>query len=902
MNGLSRFQISFLLYFLGISISKASPSDISTKVDLQTPSVKIPRLNLSNEHTLATVTQKAIEFFLNPENASGHLANTPFIFSHYSLPKIIQDNLELKSKLEGIVEYLNNLPWETLENEDCPSKLYEMRPLLQEVHDLMVNNADVTADNAFAKFIQGSIKIINVIIADAVAKKVFQEIRSKAEGELSQTNTANSVSVEGSIGWGPFSLSLGGTLATKQGIGENSLYEISRSGDFSIGISAKASKDVLSISCQAGTTLTYTTLFHSIEQVLDSGQLKGTISEETSKKLSERSTLQNAEKQLLSVMGSDVEGFLKMIGIIPFNTYVKWPHLTKAEAPMTSIALDGKLAVSAEAKSFTQLGMKISKSFTGTIYRKSHSFLSLLNDDGRPADNLTAKDIRRIIGKKYDFSRKLLGSPIANANVLVPIYILSGDLRGYVSVIQELAALKQSKDSNLQELASLKKSRDAENIKKLKQDMKKLTQNMKELTKRKHAYESRLSPQHTFSSEGRLGVLKTYIVTAAMLSQYAKTIEEIVLCKKMFLELEKLESLLEFSKDKSSRSGTFIQKANYSLTTSGVSGTMKVDKCSITCDYNEYSNSPFLDENGAYLSFAITIPSSEIGSVAIQAIRDHISGRADKLTVLEIEDRVIDSVKHVAIDVLNWTETLKLIELETDLPSESPLKFGPSISGSTTISAQAIRIESNSQKRNSLTPLPGKELIVRNFPRLAIQFYTAGANVETGTKGKIEGLPTPTGITVGGKVSASHTTTSQFILKLGTSTISYILSRFNSWQMGVNESEGGVSAAWKAFKENNQGAFSEILKNIAKDGSKPLYELQGLYNDILKNVGTDTDEGKQCTELFGKLLENCEKFSAGEIDLPTVLDSFDKILEFNYEHNFLVHFNRAFSLHKKSKH
>jgi hypothetical protein len=710
--------------------------------------------------------------------------------------------------------------------------------------------------------------------------------------------------VESSVGWGPFSLSISGTLDTKQGIGANSLYEISRSGNLSIGIGAKAPEDVASISCQAGATLTYTTLFHSIEQLLDSGQLEGIISEETAQKLSERSASQNAEKQLLSVLGSDVEGFLKMIDVVPLDTHVEWPHLTKAEAPMTSIALSGTLAASAEVKSFTQLGMEISGSYSGTIYQKPHSFLSLLDDDGRLTDNLTAEDIKRIIGKQYDFSKKLLGSSAESVGVLIPIYILSGDLRGYVSVVQELAALEQSQDSKLQELASLKKPQDSESIEKLKQDIKKLKQDIKELTERKHGYESRLSPQHAFTSEGRLGVLKTYIVTAAVLSQYVKTSEEIALCKKMFLELKKLESLLEFSKDESSRSGAFVKNANYSLTTTGISGTMKVGKGSttgsITCDYNEYSNSPFLDENGRYLSFALTIPSSAVGSATIQAIKDHMSSKA--LTDQEFDSRVVGGIKHIATDVLNWTETLKSLGIGVDLPVEGSLKVGPSISGSTKISAQSMWIEPNSHEQSSLKSLPDKELMVRDSPQLITQYYRASTSIKMGVEGEIKGIPTPAaGVTVGGKVSASHTTTGQAIAKLETNTISYVLSKFNIWQMGVNEAEGKTSTAWETLKKNNQDTFAEILKNFAKDGSGPFYELQGLYNDILKKVGADTDLGKQCTELFGKLLQDCEKLSAGEIDLQTALASFDKVLAFNYHHNFLPHLNEAFSLHKASK-
>jgi hypothetical protein len=128
--------------------------------------------------------------------------------------------------------------------------------------------------------------------------------------------------------------------------------------------------------------------------------------------------------------------------------------------------------------------------------------------------------------------------------------------------------------------------------------------------------------------------------------------------------------------------------------------------------------------------------------------------------------------------------------------------------------------------------------------------------------------------------------------------------------MGFNQDQktDKVTAAWKSLTENNDLALEKVFKKFTKRNSSVLYELQGLYNTNLQNISalekTSGDQKKsiceKCEQVFKELLENCSKFVRNEISFEEVLETFEEVLIFNYQYNFLVHFNRTFSLHQKN--
>lgn len=133
--------------------------------------------------------------------------------------------------------------------------------------------------------------------------------------------------------------------------------------------------------------------------------------------------------------------------------------------------------------------------------------------------------------------------------------------------------------------------------------------------------------------------------------------------------------------------------------------------------------------------------------------------------------------------------------------------------------------------------------------------------------------------------------------QLGTETLNYIVSRFNVWQMGLSGEEDNVSVTWNSFKSSNKQELSGIIKNIGSSKPGILYELQCIYNDNLGNVNKMT---KKDNKIFENLLKCCSTFVQNETDanLNAALDALDEVLKFNYKNNFLVHYNKAFSLKK----
>ncbi|MDR1906786.1 MAG: tektin family protein [Puniceicoccales bacterium] len=752
-----------------------------------------------------------------------------------------------------------------------------------------------------------------------------------------------------------------------------------------------------------------------------------------------RRELQNTERQLLRSMG-DIESFLRMTGAVSHNVYIKRPHITRTEAPMMKIGVTGKATLSGElSDTFNKLGLEVSAGLTRLTYKVPRHHLALLDNNCSPNAKLSAEDVKTTIGQKYDLSQKYLPSS-TNESVKISnsIDMLSSDLHCYSSVLQSLASLQEKHSQDKKDISKLKN--DIEKLEKqikenpikvalldtsdeatspdLKgqlEDLKTQLQaikaeyaqdegTLKELKEAKHAYEKRLSPKVIKpTSEGRLGVFKAGIVTAVQLSQHAKAGESDASLRRMFHELETLESLLEFSKDESSRTGTVMQKANSSFVDGEISGTVKIGDCSISCQRNDRSGSPFSGENGKFFSFAVSVPSTTFNNVdkaqngferittwinsgevslmppkpreadsgiraglldddkrnndgsesvaMISAVKGSLKKTISALTgtALALKETAsdamtdIESLQKSASDIVDGAseepklpptleETLKSIGesigekgrkirgavssvvgdtaglVASSIPETAEIAVGMAASAvagtaigkasssssktsDTEIKTQTIRIEPNAREQKHLKPLPGRpKLITRDTPAWIVQHSEITTTIESKTDLTIPGGAVSAQVGMSGKTQIGQKTQ-----QLGTDTMSYITSMFDKASRGNTE----TTQIWKSFRDNHKEELSEMLKNLAKDNSNILYELQGLYNANLKNIGADRKLGAECTELFEELLSNCQKFSEERIDLQTALTSLEKVLNFNYEHNSLVHFNQALATKHK---
>ncbi|MDR1435094.1 MAG: hypothetical protein LBI77_01680, partial [Puniceicoccales bacterium] len=840
-------------------------------------------VNLFEGRNLAIFTKEAIDFITKQLNSPSS-ENEKNISNNFTFGRDLI--VEFFSNTNGKIPYLKSLlPEISKDLDDFIKQDPKETPFLKAVqfHERLnerlqflyqgiVKEDSTMIDCAFLRFINGIIKATNRIISHAVAKDISLKYKKTAQGDLLKTTDTSSVSLGAGIDFLGANLSAGINYESKSGAGANSLYEESKTLGISLGASGNISK-ALEVSGALDGKLTFTDLYFSIEQYLDSkGKIKGNKKAPLKILSISRKELHRKEKELRRNF-KDIEGYLKMLGILPIDVTIELPPNTKKGKEITRKDLTGKISVS--AKAFESLGFTISKSISGMSYQKISPYLSLLNDDCSPANNLTAKDIEEIIGKKYDFTGKIFefsqkGSSLNDRSTEFSklfedtiamdsiLYALLGDLRGYVSVLQDLAATKNSAE---------------------------------ELTKRKHAFEARLSPSPTSSFKGRrgrLGVLKTFIVTVANLRQYADSEEKIASFQKIFLELRKLAAHLEFSKRKKSRKGTFSQESAYGRN-NGFSATNTIllaglTACEIEYTYDNVSGSPILEENGETQSISIKLPLALMEPKVITGINNYLQNW------LTDKDEKIQTLKNGIISALG----IYLTKEPLDLTSLGLTKdFTPFISCSTKINTNYLKIDKKSKQK----PLPGQEKCISKESYWAHLFYQRTKTIKLGAKAKV-----PTGpVKITGNVSKQTSTTAR---DLGTNSIAYPLSRFNVWQMEFgNNEKGKISLAWEGLKNNNKNVFSEILRNLAKENSPVSYELQCLYNDNLESIKSSKSKKKlekKCQKLFKTLVDACKNFSQNGNNYQEALDALDKVLKFNYQHSFLPHFNGAFSLHQES--
>jgi hypothetical protein len=377
-------------------------------------------IDLFEGDNLIIALKKVIEFYSNTDNVK---KDNNFIFYTKEFNTINMSdkfNKDLTDKFSNILKALDgkNLDSEKNESDDAYYfRLRDAREPLAEVCDFIKKTpTGVKTYESLVKFIKGVIIIINTLEASVMAEKILEEKRADIEGEMVRTTFTKSVSASvGILATPVIGTKIGLNYEFKKGRGSDSLYQISHKAGLSGGITIGIPSKIVSLSASANVSgdITKAALFFSIEQMLDSGKLRkgdqGIIDESIFYELvNSRDKLQKSEKALLSIFSSDIEGFLRILQIIPLNVYVRWPQITRVEAPMSS--LSGTLAaeLGLEIDFAVKAGFSVTPHYTNTVFRKSCPFLSLIDENCLPVGNLKIEDIKEIIGEKYNISGKIL--------------------------------------------------------------------------------------------------------------------------------------------------------------------------------------------------------------------------------------------------------------------------------------------------------------------------------------------------------------------------------------------------------------------------------------------------------------------------------------------------------------
>lgn len=631
-----------------IAISEESLRDLEN--DFDTAVVKANLFELDNSRISLI---HAIDF------AMDKYANSNFIMQDNTLPQKISQNAQLKRAVDELDTALKN------PKQNASEQQVQIMRLLRAVYRGIINDAAIDNESPFPKFIQGMIKTYQVTIARRITDEVMTRFRSDAENSLQKSSDSTSVAVGANGNIDGVDIGASASFHRDEGGSDTSFFTVSVGGgiNFSIGVGA--------LEVGAGIDITRSAIFFSLEQVLDSGELKSTILK--SKQIKEmkkyRKKMQARERKLLAIFGNNVEGFLKMVSAVPINVYLEWPIISRADSVERATNISGSL--SASLSFFESLGFTVTANKDVKVFERPIGYLTLLSPDCSPTDGYSAKSITAFIGQQYDFSQRY-GSR-SDENVLP---IILGDLREYCNILAILA--ENPSDSAAEQ--------------------------------RKHDIEKRWLPKKIgLTSEGREGVLKSMIVTLANLRETTNRIREIELFKQAYSELLRLEKLHEFSKNKKHRRATFIAKAK--ANNWGISGSIELSQ-GITFVFTRtgYKDNPFQEDNGDYLQIDIILPSTISGAVALPVLRSWLSNTSARLGYSPHREA---------------GEFRKM--LLTCLPAFSPIS---ALSGSSVFTLMMTRSDANEDSAD-IKPLPGTDVaIIKHENKWVVQYRQLATSID----------------------------------------------------------------------------------------------------------------------------------------------------------------------------
>lgn len=801
---------------------------------------------------LFELTNKKAALFQAFNFAMDKNAKTNFISGEYNLPKYIKQNPKLFEAMRHFVQYRFNVT-----EDGLPERVRFEE--LEDIYFLLKQDKNIGETNAFSKFVKGMINIYQVEIARSLAEEIMARYRTSIEDKFITTREASSAGTGAVATNGVVSAGASASYHTDEGSSDTSFYTINvgKGARLSVGFGLVGAGFELG----AGVDETKSAIFYSLEQLLDSGEVSTNVlsAKELKQTLKSRKKMQDREKELLSIFGKDVEGYLKMIGKIPVSVYLEWPKLTKAspseEATNVSKQLDASVSVLKTA------GLNVIVNDDVKTWKRPSGYMTLVSEDCSPSDGLTAVDIVEFLGKQYDISETFGGK--SDVNVLP---IILGDIRAYNSVLNILAENKSDKKAE----------------------------------QRKHEIEKRWLPKHKFTSEGRLGVLKSMIATATVLRETAVTDKERELFKQLHTEVSRLAKLLEFSKNKSNRSATFMTEAkahNKAIHATAQVTIPKFGNAQISFTRSVARDNPFQEENGDGMNLDIVLPFTPLGIVGSDSIRSSLNAFNQLI-----------SKNHAAFD---YGDTFDLAQNGFDLikdgmNSPESLMNGnkAGLSGKAVFSIAMGRVdvpeptayptrilsESGTKKPDTIRSLPNRNLVTKDKNEWILS-YVKGA------------LYLSSDMDVKGLATYSSAVGKEKII-IGTNTLGYLTARFNAFSIGLQDSKDAMSP-WYSLKRKQEKQLMKLFKNITNEKSNVRYELQNMYNSIMDNIGEkDAKISKKCTQLFEDFLSACDDFVMAKDEIAKInvfheaSELLDQIFRMNFDYNFMSDYRKAYQIKK----
>lgn len=825
----------------GFVVTKKSLSDLKRNFNNA-----VTKIDLFESVNINAALVQAFTFAMDKE------AKSNFISGEYNLPKHIKKNSKLN---EAMQEFVKNLNADSKDEKDVQMQHLEN---LKKIYSMLKEDKNIGKDNVFSKFIKGMTKVYQVLIARRLSDEIMANYRASAEDHIITTRKSSSVDAGAVASNGLVSAGSSSSLHKDEGSADTSFYTISVGGGSRLSIGT----GVVGVGAEVGASIdvTQSAVFYSLEQLLDSGKIKSGIfsSKDIKKTLESRKEMQEREKKLLSIFGKDVEGYLKMIGKIPVSVYLEWPKLTKASP--SEEATNVSKSVDATLSALEVIGLNVVANDDVKTWRRPSGYMTLISDDCLPSDGLSSADIVNFLGKQYDISETFGGKSDVN---ILPVIL--GDIRSYNSVLNILADNKSDKKAE----------------------------------QRKHDIEKRWLPKHKFTSEGRLGVLKSMIATVSVLRETAYTDREIELFKQLHTEMSRLAKMLEFSKNKSNRSATFMTESkahNKAIQASASVSIPMFGDAQISLTRSISRDNPLQDENGDCMSVDIVMPLTPTGIVGTSIVSKSLN-----------EYRRLMGRSHATSD---FGSTLGLAQEGISLMQDGlglPMSDGvsASISGNALFTVSMVRVdapapisyptrilsESGPVMPETVRPLPNSKMLIKNENEWVVLYYKGAAYMNSGFEKNFKLA----------SLSYSSSVGREKII-IGTNTFGYLTARFNAFSIGLQDSKDAMSP-WYTLKRKQKKRLIKLLKNITDEKLNIRYELQNMYNSIMDNIGEkDTKASKKCTQLFEEFLSACDDLVSAK-DEKSEDDKYEKasklmddILRMNFDYNFMSDYRKAYSI------
>ncbi len=820
---------------------------------------KDSKLNLFDKYNLNLALQQGLEFILNDKTSS-------FIDNKSTLNQCIIKNKSLCKYIESVSDYIK-----TTKDSENDQQL-EILKQLTIIKKLMLADKEIPQSNNFFKFISAMEYAYKTIISRKIASEVLSENCEKVESAMSSQNSSTGIDVSGGISQGALNVGLSIGAKTEESSSEKSFYKINTSGTIGISIGI-GYKDFISVNTTDTVGVTHSLVLYSLEQFLDSYTKDGKITTvnlrepDIKKIITSRKQMQQDEKNLLSVMQTSLEWYLKATEIVPQSIVIDWPSITITKSGDVQKSIGNTLSTNAAAKCFASLGMNVSAESSATRTYIKNSYLNLINEDCSPSDYV--EDASKIIDflkqdktKKYNDIKTHFESYGDKKINIIPILIANiiGDIRRYNSALSILADPTTDKESRF-------------NAQKIKNQI-------------EEDWIGNSKIHHI--NKGRLDILKTAIAVSTYLRTYVSSEEEISSFKKLYSEIEHLAKMQIFSKNSSK------QKAEYSTSRSTFTTSI---------NGKTYLNIPVIGSTALSAEYIDNIGDANFDTSKDLTIKMQLPMFGDKLlgkhsiknefqkliTRISEKDNAFAPMLKDSLSLIysKFENILKSLGIETKLCI--PNVF--SMSNYMLLNFYLTKIN-KSDEADKISPLPGcLTPITKDKDEWALKLIKRIDTASSDLKLSVADC----GINASNKTGKASSI-------IGDNTFTFITGRYNVGALGMSNSDRMSNYLWNNFKKSQSEQFKKLFINIGNK-ENACYELQEIWNEILNNIRNNKKYTLQKQNSKIDAISKCfEEFLISCNDLVKE-DSFenfektstllDKVMDYNYKYNYMVELKRV---------